>query len=293
MPITLADVTRAISATDAGWEAHENEISRYVNLPVDEANLFGLAINDELAATLLAEANSLQTLTFHVIAPPPSNIDWRSYGGKNFVTSIKNQRTCGSCVAFATCASLESRFAIQQKKDNPQLDLSEAHLFFCGCGACCKTGWNFTAALNWAKTGIGLEVNFPYNPTNQPCKSVLPAVDVPNWNAVTSTVARKQAIASDGPVIGGLNVYEDFYFYKSGVYKQTTGVFRGRHAVCVVGYKDGEKDGEGYWIIKNSWGTGWGESGFMKIAYGDLQCGLDTTFAYYDPVVQGASGLIA
>ena len=74
-----------------------------------------------------------------------------------------------------------------------------------------------------------------------------------------------KAIAADGPVIGGLNVYEDFDFYKSGIYRQTTGVFRGRHAVCVVGYQDSEKDDGGYWIIKNSWGPNWGEKGFMRV----------------------------
>jgi C1A family cysteine protease len=292
MPISLSDVTRAISSQGANWEAGETEVSRYASLPVDEVSLFGLSISDDQAAALLVEAASLQALTFHVTAPPPSDVDWRMYGGKNYVTTIKNQLTCGSCVAFATCASLESRVAIQQDINNPQLDLSEAHLFFCGCGMCCKTGWNFTAALNWAAQGIGLERNFPYKPANQPCKNIAPAVHVPSWNAVTSMLARKQAIAADGPVIGGLNVYEDFYFYKSGVYSQTTGVFRGRHAVCVVGYKDSAAEGGGYWIIKNSWGTGWGEGGYMRIAYGDAKCGLDTTFAYYDPVVTAVKGLV-
>ncbi len=114
---------------------------------------------------------------------------------------------------------------------------------------------------------------------------------MPSWRAVTSPVARKQAIAENGPVIGGLRVYEDFYFYKSGIYKHTTGVFRGLHAVCVVGYKDGEKEKEvgGYWIIKNSWGPGWGEAGFMRIAYGE--CDIDTKYAFYDPDVNTASGL--
>ena len=293
MAISLSEVTKAISEQGASWEAGETEVSRYASLPVDEVGLFGLSISDEQARVLLAEAATLQMRTFHVTAPPPPAIDWRMHHGINYVTSIKNQRTCGSCVSFATCASLKSRVAIQQGKDNPQLDLSEAHLFFCGCGMCCKTGWNFTAALNWAKQGVGLERNFPYTPTNQACKNIASAVSVPSWNAVTSMLARKQAIAADGPVIGGLNVYEDFYFYKSGIYRQTTGVFRGRHAVCVVGYQDSEKDDGGYWIIKNSWGPNWGEKGFMRIAYNDAKCGLDTTFAFYDPVVSAASGIVA
>lgn len=292
MAITLDEVTEAIKAKGANWEAGFTEVSKYVEFPVDQVNLFGLNIPDE--RLLLAEARALEAQTFHAVAPPPSGIDWRNHQGRNYVTSVKFQGTCGSCVAFATCACLESRVAIQQNKDNPTLDLSEAHLFFCGCGPCCKTGWQFVPALNWLRRpGVGLEAAFGYQPKNLACPNPQPSpvVNVPRWSAVTTPLARKQAIAENGPVIGGLKVYEDFYFYKSGVYKYTTGIFRGLHAVCVVGYQDGERAGEGYWIIKNSWGAGWGDKGFMNIAYGES--GLDTTYPFYDPDVHSTANLVA
>jgi C1A family cysteine protease len=283
MPITLDELNSAIAAEGGNWHAGETQVSRYANLPLDDGNLFGLSLTDEQASHLLNEAHVLQTLSFHAVAPPPSEVDWRAYQGSNFVTPVKYQGTCGSCVAFATCASLEARVAILNLKPDPTLDLSEAHLFFCGCGQCCRTGWNFVSALNWAKQGIALEQDYRYLPKNQPClkPQTLLAVEVPHWTAVTTPIARKQAIASDGPVIGGMNVYEDFYYYKGGVYRQTAGSFHGRHAVCVVGYNDSQS----YWIIKNSWSSNWGENGYMKISYGDTKCGLDSTFAYYDPVV--------
>src|SRR5262249_55140851 len=161
-------------------------------------------------AKLLDEARHLEISSFHVVAPPPDSIDWRSHNGCNSVTPIKNQERCGACVAFATCASLESRVAIDKGKCDPQLDLSEAHLFFCGCGMCCKRGWRFDHALNWAKNGIGLEANFRYTAKDQPCKKPPPpaAVTVPKWSSVTTQLARRQAIADHGPVIGGLRVYE-------------------------------------------------------------------------------------
>lgn len=301
MPVTLSDVREAISATGQRWEAGETDVSRYATRPLqDDAGLFGLSISDDEADRLLAEASTLQALTFQALAPPPTDVDWRNYQGPlpnyqgNYVTDIKHQRNCGACVAFATCAALEARVAIQRNKKNPQLDLSEAHLFFCGCGMCCKKGWNFVPALNWAKNGIGVETDFGYTGVDVPCKKPAPrpVVDVPSWTAVTSLVARKQAIAFDGPVIGGLNVYEDFYYYKNGVYRQTVGVFRGRHAVCIVGYNDGARAGDGYWIIKNSWGVGWGDKGYMNLAYNDQKCGLDSTFAFYDAQVQAASNLV-
>jgi C1A family cysteine protease len=281
MPTSLQDVNRAIELGKAEWTAGKTSVSEYVNLPVETANLFGLNVSDADAAALLDEARSVEASTFHVTAPPPSAIDWRNISGKNYVTAIRNQGNCGSCVAFATCAALESRTAIKSGIVSPRFDLSEAHLFFCGCGLCCKTGWRFDQALNWAKNGIGEEPAFPYTAKNQPCHSPTPSpvVRVPRWSAATTTLARKMAIADNGPVIGGLRVYEDFYFYKSGVYTHVTGVFRGLHAVCVVGYDDGQQ----CWIIKNSWGAGWGGSGFMRIAYG--QCDIDNTYAFYDPDV--------
>ncbi len=288
MALTLDVVQTAIAETDAGWTAAETSVSRYAAAPAGDVNLFGLNIGDEQAEEQLAEARALETAEFHVVAPPPPAHEWRNVGGRNFVTSIKNQQTCGSCVAFAVCAALESRVAIQQDEADPRLDLSEAHLFYCGCGRCCRTGWNFAPALNWARNGIGRETSFPYVPRDQVCPAPPPpaVVNVPSWISVASPTARKQAIVASGPVIGGLRVYEDFYYYRAGVYRHVTGSFRGLHAICVIGYDDAQQ----CWIIKNSWGTGWGEQGFMRIAYG--QCDLDSTYPFYDPTVVAAGGIV-
>jgi C1A family cysteine protease len=292
MPVSLEEVVTAIGREGANWKADVTTASKYLSAPIEEANLFGLSIDDRQAEALLAEASAMQARSFRAAAPPPRQIDWRNHRGKNYVTPIKDQSTCGSCVAFATCACLESRVAIQRDRDNPQLDLSEAHLFFCGCGPCCRKGWNFKDALNWSKKpGIGLESAFPYRPQNLNCPKPQPSpvVDIPSWLAVTTVVARKQAIAEEGPVIAGMKVYEDFYYYSGGIYTYTTGVLRGLHAVCVVGYNDAQEGHKGYWIVKNSWGTGWGEKGFVRIAYG--QCGIDTSYAFYDPEVSAAASL--
>lgn len=66
----------------------------------------------------------------------------------------------------------------------------------------------------------------------------------------------------------GFTVYEDFMSYKDGVYKHKTGNALGGHAVKIVGW------GDGYWIVANSWGTGWGMKGFFNIAFGE--CGIDS-----------------
>ena len=70
-------------------------------------------------------------------------------------------------------------------------------------------------------------------------------------------------------------MYQDFFSYRSGVYRHVTGGQAGGHCVEIVGYNDAQ----GCWICKNSWGTNWGEGGFFRIAYG--QCQLETWYGPY------------
>jgi C1A family cysteine protease len=209
-------------------------------------------------------------------APPPS-VDWRNKGG-NWTTSVKDQQSCGSCVSFATLGTLEARLNIACNNANMDVDLSEAHLFYCGCGNCCDPGWNFAPALDFCKnTGVGLESAFPYTPGDQPCKAgVAPYVKITNWTSVLPIVDRKNILATKGPMVAGMAVFQDFMSYTSGVYRHVSGVLKGYHAISVVGYDDGQK----CWICKNSWNTTWGESGFFRIGYGE--CSIDTEFAFYD-----------
>jgi len=80
----------------------------------------------------------------------------------------------------------------------------------------------------------------------------------------------KEWISTQGPLVACYTVYDDFYAYRGGIYSHVTGNVVGGHCVCCVGYNDAE----GYWICKNSWGVGFGERGYFRIAYG--QCGLDS-----------------
>ena len=101
------------------------------------------------------------------------------------------------------------------------------------------------------------------------------AVKVVNWSEVLDVGARKDWLATRGPMVGCMAVYRDFFSYTGGVYRHTSGDLAGYHAIGVVGYSEAEQ----CWICKNSWGTGWGELGWFKIGYGE--CGMDTEFAMY------------
>jgi C1A family cysteine protease len=212
----------------------------------------------------------------------PAAYDLRNVGGKNFVTPIRDQKSCGSCVAFGTTATVESRLRVQRGDPNLAVDLSEAHLFFClgrATGASCSYGWWPTNAYDaFQKTGATDETCYPYDLglSKQDCSGLCSdwanrVTLISGYTDLTGKPADiKNWVSTNGPVSACFIVYQDFFSYKSGIYKHVSGDQAGGHCVTIVGYNDNP----GYWICKNSWGTGWGEQGFFCIAYGE--CGIDS-----------------
>ncbi|MCJ2084123.1 C1 family peptidase [Methylobacterium sp. J-090] len=272
-------INNAIQRAGAHWEAGSTSFSQYYDVEPSKTTHFGLSFDPDKAKKDVVRTRTAESTLFKIAAPPPSKVDWRNTSSGTFVTSVKDQSSCGACVAFATCASIESRVLIATNDPGGSIDLSEAHLFHCGAPNSCDQGWFYTKALDFAKkNGIGLDIDFPYTPHNQPCRTIPPFVKVPRYQTAASQIARKQALLK-GPVIGGFRVFQDFYTYRNGIYSHVAGDFVGWHAVCVIGYDDADQ----CWIVKNSWGTGWGEQGFFRIGFGE--CGIDSEVLFYDPEI--------
>lgn len=272
----LKAIQSAIKEKGHAWQAGMTSVSA-LSQEEQKARL-GLKISkDELDAMSKAIEAQNKMQAFQAPIAAPTKIDWRNKGG-DWTTPIKDQASCGSCVSFAVVATIESRINIACNNPNMDKDLSEAHLFYCGCGNCCPSGWNFPPALDFCKnTGVGLESSFPYTPGNQPCKAGVPSyIKLTSWNSVLTIADRKNVIATKGPVVAGMAVYSDFFSYRSGVYRHVSGGLSGYHAISVVGYDDEQQ----CWICKNSWGPGWGDNGWFKIGYGE--CMIDTSFAFYN-----------
>ncbi len=227
-------------------------------------------------------------LTREAIGAAAASFDWRNVNGLNYVTPIRDQGGCGSCVAFGTLATVEAKFRIQRGNPSLAVDLSEASLFFCigpSSGASCSGGWYMTPSMNGVKnTGVPDEGCFPYTDHQQACAqcsdSASRATKITGWHTISNSADMKTWISTQGPLATCFSVYGDFYSYKSGIYKHVTGSFVGGHCVSVVGFNDAG----GYWICKNSWGTGFGMSGFFNIAYGD--CGIDSTMWAVEGVLE-------
>ncbi len=215
----------------------------------------------------------------------PASFNMRTGG---FVTPVKDQGSCGSCVAFGTVATIET--TIRRLRNNPALaiDLSEAHLFYCyasALGRTCKNGWWVPPSMDAAKTGLAIEASYPDTAADQNCSNLASnwqssAVKISGWHEIKSTADMKEWLATRGALAACFTVYTDFYAYKSDIYSLVSGKAEGGHCVSIVGYNDTE----GYWIAKNSWGQSFGENGFFRIAYG--QCGIDSSMFAVDGIVE-------
>jgi C1A family cysteine protease len=286
----LDDIRAAIKSKGARWHAEETSISR---LSVPERKMrVGL-----VKPTSAIQGASQTTSSSYVLAAPSGTFDWRNNGGTNYVTSVRNQGNCGSCWAFATTAALESYTLIHGTYSQDK-DLAEQILVSCSGAGSCNGGYINKASDYIRGTGLPAESYDPYTATNGTCpanSSWMTSVDkILAWRWVTTTspdvATLKNALFTYGPLVTTMNVYSDFYSYRSGIYSYTSGTMQGGHGVLLVGYADDATvSGGGYFIVKNSWGTGWGEpggsdpGGYFRIAYSQLNSVVqfgDYTIAY-------------
>lgn len=286
--IDLTDLQAEIAARQLSWTPVPKPIFSVAAGEGGQAHL-GVLIDPQVASAQLMVARAADPVAFAALPAAPHKIDWRQVDGANYVTPVRDQGACGACVAFATVAVVESRLAIQQRRTDPDADLSEASLFF-GAGRRCVDGWWPDAAMSYARTkGIGSEADFPYPGQDAPAKGVNPFAWVTGWESASTSSQRRKAIAFRGPVVAVFKVYEDFLQYGSGIYDRALGEYVGLHAVAVVGYDDDKQA----WLIKNSWGTGWGEGGFGYVKYNSA-AGIDAEYVFWDPYVisvETAAGL--
>lgn len=224
------------------------------------------------------------------VAGVAAALDWRSVEGQNFVTPVRDQGNCGSCWAFATAGALESYILIKDNRPGVNDDRAEEILLSCSGAGNCDGGYIGNASEYLRSTGLPPESYFRYTVTytDDSCSRArtgwqTSTYKIGTWSYVTSNSvsidAIKNALAS-GPVVTTFDVYDDFFSYEGGIYEYATGSLTGGHAALIVGYADDASvNGGGYFIVKNSWGTGWGEGGYFNIAYS--QTGSPIGFGEY------------
>lgn len=240
----------------------------------NNANTYEMGLNQFSAMTHEEFAETYLTLlvpeNFQVVEENNDytigDIDWVKEGA---VTDVKNQGQCGSCWAFSTTGGLEGLSWITNKKLE---NFSESQLVDCsgsyGNQAC--NGGLMDNAFKYVKDhGIVHEDEYPYVPKKNTCKidqgpfKISGFTDVRNCNDLASALVNQPvSVAVDA---------SNWSPYKSGVFNNCRTSLN--HGVTLVG-TDGDN-----WVIKNSWGNGWGEKGFIRLAKGNT-CGICNMASY-------------
>ncbi|KAL6063077.1 Cathepsin H [Balamuthia mandrillaris] len=211
----------------------------------------------------------------------PSYWDWREH---NAVGPVKNQGACGSCWTFSATGAIEAARVIHGG-DKTVVPLSEQNLLDCsrafnnhGCA-----GGLMDRAFKYIMSNGGIEAerHYPYEGEVGPCryKESRKETSIKTYRTVPHGLesALQVHVWKDGPVSCGIDAsHRSFQFYRSGVYHEPAcSSIALDHAVLTVGF--GRENGLDYWLVKNSWGTDWGEHGYMKLArFRNNNCGIAT-----------------
>lgn len=264
----------------AGQKSYTLEINHYGDLLHHEFVRIMNGYQHHMKAS--SENGSLFMTPAHVNLP--TEIDWRE---RNLVTPVKDQGQCGSCWSFSATGALEGQHS---RKAGKLVSLSEQNLIDCskkyGNNGCNGGLMDFAFQYIKQNHGIDTEQSYPYEGKEGKCRyqkrntgaTDTGFVDIPQG----SEQKLMEALATVGPVSVAIDASQPtFQFYSSGVYDEPEcSSTELDHGVLAVGYGTDE-NGNDYWIVKNSWGTKWGEQGYVRMSRNkNNQCGIATAASY-------------
>jgi len=257
-----------ILSVDESIGGYKVGITKFSDLSTDEFRTKFLTLKMKQGMCHQSKLHFLSELEYFEI---DETLDWREKGG---VSPVKDQGQCGSCWAFSAVAFLESQALVKNKQ---ALLFSEQQLVDCdretgdaGCG-----GGLMQSAFDYIEQkGIEADSNYPYKGKEGTCtynKSIA-TTEVTNVKCYEglSVDEIKKYLNTVGPLAIAVSAHE-FQMYDSGVLSCTSNHLD--HGVLLVGY--GKEADQEYWVVKNSWGKNWGESGFIRISTKDGEsCGI-------------------
>jgi C1A family cysteine protease len=239
------------------------EILNTYSLKVNcEGAYAGKAIEVQQRPTQAEAAESVRGL--------PAEFSWRPQ-----MTSVKNQGSCGSCWAFTATAAFEAVVNIWDKTIN---DFSEQYLVSCDKNSAGCDGGSNSALNMYVKNGAVLDKDLPYKAANGTCGTSYTFHEkAKSYTKVTNTqAALKQALYDYGPFYIAICAGSNLQNVKGTAIVTASDGTNLNHAVTLVGWDDAN----GCWLIKNSWGTSYGDKGYVRVKYG--VSGVGGSSARYD-----------
>lgn len=251
----------------------------------------------------------------------PQSFSWSNVNGVNFLTKNLNQHIpvyCGSCWAHGSISSLADRIKIMRNAAWPDINLSIQFLLNCKMGGSCNGGDHLATykaiheygsipyedcmvyqACSSDSSEAGCKNNremFECTPTNicktcntfssrgGTCNAIThyPNATISSYGAVKGSDDMMAEIYKNGPIACGINA-EEIVDYTGGVLDLPRQLKTVNHIISVIGWGYSEEIGKQYWVIRNSWGSYWGELGFMRLVLGENQLGIEKTCAFAIP----------
>jgi len=268
------DLVIANNAANTGFKMETN---KFADLSKEEfAKLYlGTRVKKTSSPCDAHTERQLKTLA----AAAPTSFDWRTKGA---VTPVKNQGQCGSCWTFSTTGSTEACHFLTTGK---LVGLSEQNLVDCVSADQGCNGGLMTDAFTYiiSNGGIDTEASYPYTAEDGTCsynaanrgatlKSYTTVISGSESDLLLKAVTGPTSVAIDAGV-------ESFQLYSSGIYNEpqcSNTINSLDHGVLVVGWGV-SSNGTDFWLVKNSWGTDWGMSGYIEMSRNlNNQCGIAT-----------------
>merc|ERR1712176_246582 len=236
----------------------------------------------------------------------PEQVRWDNVDGTNFLTNVFNQHVptyCGSCWAHAATSAISDRIKIARKAAWPDINISPQVIISCGTtDQGCHGGEAYNAFEWMSKNEVtdrtcsiyrarGLDNGQKCSAMNV-CRNCSPgeACVVPDqylvygvdeFGEVKGEENMMQEIAQRGPIACGIAVPDALENYTGGIFCDDTGDMNIVHDISIVGY--GVEDGQKYWMVRNSWGTHWGEQVFFRVCRGTNNIAIESDCAWATP----------